>query len=271
MLVVPGSSFNVPYRNHFRVTLLPRSRTMLREVFARIERVLGALRRAHAATRVAARWPDGRMIAAPAPASYLALGDSYTIGEGVARSRPLAGAAGRARCAPKASRWPTRASSPPPAGPPTNSTGASTRPSRSGSWDFVALLIGVNNQYRGRSAVDYRGEFHALLQRAIGLRGGRAERVLVLSIPDWGVTPFARRRRARRRARSPARSMPSTPPRSEMCAGAWRGLRRHHAGRRANAAREAHAGRRRPASVGGDVRAVDAAGAAGRARRCWRQ
>jgi lysophospholipase L1-like esterase len=57
--------------------------------------------------------------------------------------------------------------------------------------DFVSLLIGVNNQYRGRSADDYRGEFTGLLRRCTGYAGGRADRVLVLSIPDWGVTPFA--------------------------------------------------------------------------------
>jgi lysophospholipase L1-like esterase len=61
-----------------------------------------------------------------------------------------------------------------------------------GTFDFVTLLIGVNNQYRNRSAVGYGGEFHTLLQRAIRHAGGRPERVMVLSIPDWGVTPFAR-------------------------------------------------------------------------------
>jgi alanine-synthesizing transaminase len=49
VLVVPGSSFNVPYRNHFRVTLLPEA-GMMREVFSRIDRVLA--RRAEAATKV---------------------------------------------------------------------------------------------------------------------------------------------------------------------------------------------------------------------------
>jgi lysophospholipase L1-like esterase len=61
-----------------------------------------------------------------------------------------------------------------------------------GEWDFVSLLIGVNNQYRGRDVDDYVGEFATLLQRAIALAGGRAGRVLVLSIPDWGATAFAR-------------------------------------------------------------------------------
>lgn len=60
-----------------------------------------------------------------------------------------------------------------------------------GPFDLVSLLIGVNNQYRGREADEYRREFRALLQRAMGFAGGRAARVLVLSIPDWGVTPFA--------------------------------------------------------------------------------
>jgi lysophospholipase L1-like esterase len=64
---------------------------------------------------------------------------------------------------------------------------------RSLRWDFVSLLIGVNNQYRGRGVDDYRGEFADLLARATGYAGGRASRVLVLSIPDWGITPFAAR------------------------------------------------------------------------------
>src|SRR3546814_16114806 len=50
--------------------------------------------------------------------------------------------------------------------------------------------IGVNNQYRGRGVDEYRDEFASLLERAISHAGGRADRVLVLSIPDWGVTPF---------------------------------------------------------------------------------
>ncbi|HKZ68873.1 MAG TPA: SGNH/GDSL hydrolase family protein, partial [Anaerolineales bacterium] len=60
-----------------------------------------------------------------------------------------------------------------------------------GVYDLVSLLIGVNNQYRGRSADEYRDQFAALLHRAISFAGGTPSRVLVLSIPDWGVTPFA--------------------------------------------------------------------------------
>ncbi len=59
------------------------------------------------------------------------------------------------------------------------------------SYDFVSLLIGVNNQYRGRPVDNYKQEFEELLKKAIRYAGDRAERVVVLSIPDWGVTPFA--------------------------------------------------------------------------------
>lgn len=58
-------------------------------------------------------------------------------------------------------------------------------------YDFVSLLIGVNNQYRGRSEDEYRKDFEHLLHQALRFAGGKKERVLVLSIPDWGVTPFA--------------------------------------------------------------------------------
>ncbi len=58
-------------------------------------------------------------------------------------------------------------------------------------WDMVSLLIGVNNQYRGRGVDDYAREFAALLERAIGYAGGRERRVFALAIPNWGVTPFA--------------------------------------------------------------------------------
>lgn len=57
-------------------------------------------------------------------------------------------------------------------------------------FDLVTLLIGVNNQYRGRSLDQYKEQFAALLRRAVTLAGGQAGRLLVLSIPDWGVTPF---------------------------------------------------------------------------------
>ncbi len=59
------------------------------------------------------------------------------------------------------------------------------------SYDVVSLLIGVNNQYQGLSLEEYRTEFTALLQRSIELAGNNPDRVFVLSIPDYSVTPFA--------------------------------------------------------------------------------
>ena len=122
--------------------------------------------------------------------NYLALGDSYTIGEGVDEAgrwpRQLAAALraeGIALDDPRiiaTTGWTT-----------DELSAAIDAAEPLGEWAFVSLLIGVNNQYRGRSAADYRGGFRDLLRRAIQFAGGRAERVLVLSIPDWGVTPFA--------------------------------------------------------------------------------
>lgn len=121
---------------------------------------------------------------------FLALGDSYTIGEGV---EPRG-------------RWPVqlaallRAEGVPVQDPVIVArTGWTTdelaagidRAGPRGTYGLVSLLIGVNNQYRGRGVEEYRREFRALLERAIGFAGGKPGRVLVLSIPDWGVTPFA--------------------------------------------------------------------------------
>lgn len=58
-------------------------------------------------------------------------------------------------------------------------------------YDLVSLLIGVNNQYRGYDINEYRTQFAFLLNKAIEYAGGDSNRVIVLSIPDWGVTPFA--------------------------------------------------------------------------------
>ncbi|AIF46725.1 lysophospholipase [Dyella japonica A8] len=121
---------------------------------------------------------------------YLALGDSYSIGEGV----------------PEAGRWPVQlavrlrregvALDDPTIIATTGWTtdelsAAMDAATLTPPYDLVSLLIGVNNQYRGRSADDYRDEFRRMLDRAIALARQRANRVLVLSIPDWGVTPFA--------------------------------------------------------------------------------
>ena len=58
-------------------------------------------------------------------------------------------------------------------------------------YDFVSLLIGVNNQYRGKMIEDFELDFEILLKRAIHFAGNIPAHVFVLSIPDWGVTPFA--------------------------------------------------------------------------------
>ncbi|HEX8169378.1 MAG TPA: SGNH/GDSL hydrolase family protein [Thermoanaerobaculia bacterium] len=116
---------------------------------------------------------------------YLALGDSYTIGESVDASErfpvQLAGALhiGEPEIIAKTG-WTT-----------DELNAAIDAANPKGPYDLVTLLIGVNNQYRGRDADQYRTEFRALLQRAIGFAGGNAQHVVVVSIPDWGVTPFA--------------------------------------------------------------------------------
>ena len=122
---------------------------------------------------------------------YLALGDSYTIGEGVAEQGrwplQLAEALRREGFAIMDPRiiattgWTTG----------ELAAAMDAADPIGDDWGFVTLLIGVNNQYRGFGLDDYRDEFRALLDRAIACAGGRAARVLVLSIPDWGVTPFA--------------------------------------------------------------------------------
>ena len=69
------------------------------------------------------------------------------------------------------------------------------------SYDFATLLIGVNNQYRDRTIEDYKPEFESLLKQAIQFTGGNANHVIVLSIPDWGVTPFASGRNSKQIAK----------------------------------------------------------------------
>jgi lysophospholipase L1-like esterase len=57
---------------------------------------------------------------------------------------------------------------------------------------IVTLLIGVNDEAQGVSPTDYRLNFSQLVNTAINLANGNAKHVFVLSIPDWGVTPFAK-------------------------------------------------------------------------------
>lgn len=66
------------------------------------------------------------------------------------------------------------------------------------TFSFVTLLIGVNNQYCGRPLDNYRQEFTQLLDQAIVFANGHTQNVFVLSIPDWGVTPFAHDRDAQK-------------------------------------------------------------------------
>lgn len=58
-------------------------------------------------------------------------------------------------------------------------------------YDLVSLLIGVNNQYRGYDINQYREQFVFLLNKSIEYAGGNPKRVMIVSVPDWGVTPFA--------------------------------------------------------------------------------
>ncbi len=121
---------------------------------------------------------------------FLALGDSYTIGQSVT----------------EAERWPVilakelsqeniKIRKPEIIATTGWTTGnllnaiADYKPAR--AFDMVSLLIGVNNQYQGRSTQEFQSEFNLLLTKAVALAGGNNERVFVLSIPDWGVSSFA--------------------------------------------------------------------------------
>jgi lysophospholipase L1-like esterase len=68
---------------------------------------------------------------------------------------------------------------------------AITKRTLKSNYDYVSLLIGVNNQYRGRDIATYQKEFEQLLLQAIQFAADKPQHVFVLSIPDWGATPFA--------------------------------------------------------------------------------
>ena len=124
--------------------------------------------------------------------TFLALGDSYTIGEAVEESQ----------------RWPVQLVDQLAKDSIKNDTlkiiartGWTTDELQSAiageelapPYDLVSLLIGVNNQYRGYPIDQYKKEFKELLDSALTYAGGNANRVIVVSIPDYGVTPFAQR------------------------------------------------------------------------------
>lgn len=128
---------------------------------------------------------------------FLALGDSYTIGESVdAAERWPVQLAQRLRAEGVDMEDPLIIAT---TGWTTDELAAGiARGSPQGPYALVSLLIGVNNQYRGRDLNEYRQEFVSLLERAIALAGGQPQHVIVLSIPDWGVTPFAANRHRER-------------------------------------------------------------------------
>lgn len=121
---------------------------------------------------------------------YLALGDSYTIGESVPEDRNFPNQVADLLRKEKISiddpaivaktGWTT-----------DELQEMLSRTRLHIPFDFVTLLIGVNNQYRRRSTDEYAEQFTQLLQQAIDFAGEKSNHVIVLSIPDWGVTPFA--------------------------------------------------------------------------------
>lgn len=123
--------------------------------------------------------------------NYLALGDSYTIGESVEPALNFPNQLtdhlnknGLVVNPPKIiarTGWTTR-----------ELISAIENSGVINKFDFVTLLIGVNNQYRGESEEIYRKEFKELLNIAVAYTDGNKSHVFVVSIPDWGVTPFAR-------------------------------------------------------------------------------
>jgi lysophospholipase L1-like esterase len=122
--------------------------------------------------------------------NYLALGDSYTIGEAVPLTKSFPyqlvqrlRKKGFSLAAPEIiaqTGWTT-----------DELDTAMKGHQYLSKYDFVTLLIGVNNQYRGREALQYKMEFEQLLKKAIEHANGKPSHVIVVSIPDYGVTPFA--------------------------------------------------------------------------------
>ena len=124
---------------------------------------------------------------------YLALGDSYTIGEGVDyQDRFPVQLANKLNFSGENIDFPVIIAK----------TGWTTdellvaieKEKPENNFDLVTLLIGVNNQYRGRDIENYKVEFEELLQKAIHFAGDDENKVVVISIPDYGATPFGRKK-----------------------------------------------------------------------------
>ena len=125
------------------------------------------------------------------PLRYLALGDSYTIGQSVPvedrfphQTVAKLKQSGRQFAEPEyiaTTGWTTG-----------NLLPAIRSANKPKNFDVVSLLIGVNNQYQGRDTAEYRDQFTQCLQEAISHAGNRKERVFVISIPDYGVTPYGK-------------------------------------------------------------------------------
>ena len=124
---------------------------------------------------------------------FLALGDSYTIGEGVAEEERWP--SHLTRCLEREGLPITDVQLVAQTAWTTDELADAIDEARPrGPFDLVTLMIGVNDQYRSRPVDAFSPEYERLLQRSIRFAGGRPGRVIAISIPDWGATPFAKER-----------------------------------------------------------------------------